>query len=110
MSTQMNTTPMKSEKIQKLSYDDLEAHAIECQDKLKELSEKYNELVREYINLKQSQVFIRLEFLFKVVNTPSMFTQKFINQCVEEIQELLTIPEETNADSKENTSQLQKNN
>lgn len=104
MSTQMNTTPMTSEKQEKLSYEDLQSYAIDCESKLKGLSEKYNELVREYINLKQSQVFIRLEFLFKVVNAPSMFSQNFINQCVEEIQELLTIPEEDKMKSKENTS------
>lgn len=76
------------------TYEELKNYAIECSSKLKEVSDKYDALVKEYITVRQSQVFARLEFLFKVINVPSMFPQDFLNQCIEEIQTLLTINEE----------------
>lgn len=46
-------------------------------------------------------MFRRLDYLFKVVENCHMFTQDFTEKCINEIVEVMTIPEEPTGNTKE---------
>ena len=48
-----------------------------------------------------SNMFKRLDYLFKVVENGHMFKQDFLEKCIAEIEEIMTVPEETEEDDKE---------
>ena len=65
----------------KMSYEELERIA--------------NEL---YVRLQQSDMtnmFKRLDYLFKVIKLKESFTPTFVERCVKEVEMMMTIPEET---------------
>lgn len=65
----------------KMSYEELERVA--------------NEL---YVRLQQSDMtnmFKRLDYLFKVIKLKESFTPTFVERCVKEVEMMMTIPEET---------------
>lgn len=78
-------TPEKDPK--KLSYDELENIAQQLSNQNRELYMKVQELNAE-------NMFKRLDYLFKVVENEIAFPQAFINNCVEEIQDMITLPKE----------------
>ena len=41
-------------------------------------------------------MFKRLDYLFKVVENGKVFKQEFLEKCITEIEELMTVPEEEN--------------
>lgn len=41
-----------------------------------------------------NNMFKRLDYLFKVVENAAMFDEAFVDQCIAEIKELMTPPEE----------------
>lgn len=71
----------------KLDYDQLNNAAQQlAQQNLK---------LRKYVQqLESSNFFARLEYLFKVLENSKMFTKEFVDSCVKEITESMTIPEE----------------
>ena len=76
------------EEKKKLSYEELENVAHQ-------LSEQSRQL---YAKLQQSElnnVYKRLDYLFKILEFRSCFEDSFINKCVNEIEEIMTIPEES---------------
>lgn len=75
----------------KLSYDELENAANEL---LMQNQQMYNELQKANM----ANVFKRLDYLFKVVEFNTAFNTEFVNTCVAEIEEMMTIKE---ADKKE---------
>lgn len=71
---------------QKMSYEELENVAAQ-------LSQQNQQL---YARLQQSEVsnmLSRLEFLFKVVKNATAFPAEFVEKCVAEIVDIMTIPE-----------------
>lgn len=68
----------------KLSYDELENAANEL---LMQNQQMYNELQKANM----SNVFKRLDYLFKVVEFNTSFNTEFVNSCVAEIEEMMTI-------------------
>ena len=50
-------------------------------------------------------MFKRLDYLFKVVENGHMFKQDFFEKCIAEIEELMTVPEET--DKEEETPDIE---
>lgn len=70
----------------KLSYDELENAANEL---LMQNQQMYNELQKANM----SNVFKRLDYLFKVVEFNTSFNTEFVNSCVAEIEEMMTIKE-----------------
>lgn len=70
----------------KLSYDELENAANEL---LMQNQQMYNELQKANM----SNVFKRLDYLFKVVEFNTSFNTEFVNTCVAEIEEMMTIKE-----------------
>lgn len=82
------------EKPKKLSYEELEQVAHQLSEQTRQL---YGQLQRENLN----NMFRRLDYLFKVVENCHMFTQDFTEKCINEIVEVMTIPEEPTGNTKE---------
>ena len=71
---------------EKMSYEQLENAAHQLSEQNRQLFTKLQE-----VNL--ANVFKRLDYLFKVVENGHMFKQEFLDKCLTEIEELMTIPE-----------------
>lgn len=52
------------------------------------------QLMHQLQNANMINMFKRLDYLFKVVENAAMFDEAFVDQCVEEIKELMTPPSE----------------
>lgn len=83
------------EQPKQLSYEELRNIAGQLQQQNMQLRRALNDL--NYENM-----FKRLNYLFKVVEIPHVFSDEFVGKCVSEIESLMTIPEEVEA--KENQS------
>lgn len=83
------------EEKKKLSYEKLEAVAVQFQNKSANL-----EMQLKSINM----TTLRLNYLFKVVENKDAFNTEFVINCVTEIEDLLTIEEDN---SKEDASNEQ---
>ena len=77
----------KDERPEKLSYEQLENVAHQ-------LSEQAKQLYMKLQATNMSNMFKRLDYLFKVVENGHMFKQDFLEKCIAEIEELMTVPEE----------------
>lgn len=79
---------------EKMSYEQLEQVAHQ-------LSEQTRQLYAKLQETNMFNMFKRLDFLFKVAELSHMFNTEFVTSCTQEIQELLTIPEENKEEVKE---------
>lgn len=73
-----------------IGYEDLKKIAIQYQQKCFALE-------KEVKNTKT--IFIRLDLLFKVLGLADKFSEEFVAQCAEEIEQLLTIPKKEEQES-----------
>ena len=87
----------KDERPEKLSYEQLENVAHQ-------LSEQTKQLYMKLQAANMSNMFKRLDYLFKVVENGHMFKQDFLEKCIAEIEEIITVPEET--DKEEETPDI----
>ena len=87
----------KDERPEKLSYEQLENVAHQ-------LSEQTKQLYMKLQAANMSNMFKRLDYLFKVVENGHMFKQDFLEKCIDEIEEIMTVPEET--DKEEGTPDI----
>ena len=87
----------KDERPEKLSYEQLENVAHQLSEQTKQL---YMKLQAANMN----NMFKRLDYLFKVVENGHMFKQDFLEKCIAEIEEIMTVPEET--DKEEETPDI----
>jgi len=71
----------------KLPYDELLKIANGLNRTNAELQNRLNDAML-------GNFFTRLEFLFKVLKYADKFTDDFVEKCIDEIQESMTIPEE----------------
>lgn len=90
----MQPTTKETERPAKMSYEQLENVAHQ-------LSEQARQLYSQLQKSNMTNMFKRLDYLFKVVENGHMFKQDFLEKCIAEIEELMTVPEETEKDSKE---------
>ena len=84
----------RDERPEKMSYEQLENVAHQ-------LSEQAKQLYMKLQAANMSNMFKRLDYLFKVVENGHMFKQDFLEKCIAEIEEIMTVPEETEEDDKE---------
>lgn len=56
------------------------------------LVEIRKQLIERMQMMDLSNAFKRLEILFKVIENAEMFSQEFVDNCVKEIEDLVTIP------------------
>lgn len=75
---------------EKMSYEQLENVA-------RQLHEQLQRAGQEIQRLNMGNVFQRLNYLFKVTKYSDKFSKEFVDKCVDEIESLLTIPEEEEA-------------
>ena len=95
---EMQPATKETEKPEKMSYEQLENIAHQLSEQARKL----------YSQLQQSNVtnmFKRLDYLFKVVENGHMFKQDFLEKCIAEIEEIMTVPEEPE-NSEEGTSSI----
>lgn len=91
---EMQPTAKETERPEKMSYEQLEQVAHQ-------LSEQARKLYSQLQQSNMTNMFKRLDYLFKVVENGHMFKQDFLEKCIAEIEELMTVPEETEEDNKE---------
>ena len=72
---------------EKLSYEQLEEVARQMEGQLRQVYATLQD-----VNM--NNLFKRLDFLFKVLETEHMFPLAFVQKCADEIKSILTIPEE----------------
>lgn len=87
--------PQETEQSQKMSYEQLEQVAHQLSEQARQL---YSQLQKSNL----TNMFKRLDYLFKVVENGHMFKQDFLERCVSEIEDIMTVPEESE-DNKEET-------
>lgn len=89
-----NTQKVEAMESKKMSYEELENVA-------RQLSEQTRQLYAKLQEMNMVNMFKRLDYLFKVVEFSDMFNTEFVTNCTQEIQDLLTIPEEKQEDKVE---------
>ena len=72
---------------EKISYEQLESVAHQ-------LSEQNRQLFAKLQELNMTNVFKRLDYLFKVIESGHMFKQDFLEKCIAEVESLMTVPEQ----------------
>ena len=87
------TVEMKTEK-KKFSYEELN-------DIASQLSQQNQQLYAQLQRVNMTNAFRRLDYLFKVVENGALFTPEFLDNCISEIEESLTIREENTEDNKD---------
>lgn len=75
-----------TEHTQKMSYEELENVAAQ-------LSQQNQQLYHKLQQADMANILSRLNFLFKVVENRSAFRKEFIEACVNEIENIMTISE-----------------
>lgn len=84
---------MKENKQQeKLSYEQLEGIAHQLSDQVRKMNGQIKEM-----NI--SNVMARIGILFKVLDNKDCFSTEFVQMCVDEIEDLIVIPEDENTSS-----------
>lgn len=78
--------PTPEERHQKMSYEQLENIAHQLSEQAKQLYARLQEA-------NMTNMFKRLDYLFKVVENAHAFSEEFVAKCVAEIEELMTVPE-----------------
>lgn len=66
----------------------------QCLKFIEALKSQNAQLMYQLQNANMTNMFKRLDYLFKVVENAAMFDEAFVDQCVAEIKELMTPPEE----------------
>lgn len=84
--TKMEIQSSNTVKTEKLSYEQLENVAHQ-------LSEQNKQLYARLQEANMVNIFKRMEYLFKVIENGHAFSNEFVNKCVSEIEDLMTIPE-----------------
>lgn len=78
--------PTPEERPQKMSYEQLENIAHQLSEQAKQLYARLQEA-------NMTNMFKRLDYLFKVVESAHAFSEEFVAKCVAEIEDLMTVPE-----------------
>lgn len=83
----MEENKVKNERPEKMSYEQLENIAHQ-------LSEQNKQLYMKLQSANMTNLFKRLDYLFKVIENSDKFNKEFVNKCLTEIESSMTIPEE----------------
>ena len=96
----MNPHVQETARPEKMSYEQLENVAHQ-------LSEQAKQLYAQLQAANMTNMFKRLDYLFKVVENGHAFSIDFLNKCIAEIEEHMTIPEEVEETDNENESKAE---
>lgn len=64
-------------------------------DVCNQLWQQNQQLTKKCQELDNFNMFKRLDYLFKVLDYPTLFDKKFVSTCAKEIKEIMVIPQET---------------
>ena len=78
----------ENKEVKKLSYEQLEQIANQYSEQARQLYLKLQE-----VNM--TNMFKRMDYLFKVVENNKVFSSDFVKKCINELEELMKLPEET---------------
>lgn len=78
----------------KLSYEELNQVASQLQEQNHLLHQRCGELINEINKRDASNLFKRMDYLFKVLDHADKFPADFVTSCSEEIIARMTIPAE----------------
>lgn len=95
----MTGKEVKKEENKKISYEDLQKAAGQLYQQNQQLIAKckqYEEQMQRFNNVE-----VRLHYLFEVLDKGSYFDSDFIDTCVNEVKEIMTIKEEPEEEIKE---------
>jgi hypothetical protein len=101
----MTGKEVKKEEPKKISYEDLQKAAGQLYQQNQQLIAKCKQYEEQMQRL--NNVEVRLHYLFEVLDKGSYFDNDFIDVCVNEVKEIMTIkeePEEENTEGKEGES------
>lgn len=87
------TVEMKPQNEKKYSYEELNNIAGQ-------LSQQNQQLYQQLQRANMTNMFKRLDYLFKVIENGVMFSAEFLDKCLKEIEETMTIEEEGEPDNK----------
>lgn len=90
---------VKKEEIKKISYEDLQKAAGQLYQQNQQLIAKCKQYEEQIQRL--NNVEVRLHYLFEVLDKGSYFDNDFIDVCVNEVKEIMTIKEEPEEENKE---------
>lgn len=93
---EMQPVTKETERPEKMSYEQLEQVAHQ-------LSEQARQLYSQLQKSNMTNMFKRLDYLFKVVENGHIFKQNFFEKCIAEIEELMTVPEVEEENKEEET-------
>lgn len=87
-----------SQNEQKISYEDLMNIARQQRQQLDKLGEEYSKLLEQVNQI--NGIEKRLYFLFEVIKCDK-FNKDFVDKCIEEVESIITLPEQTGKDTQE---------
>ena len=86
----------KADRPEKMSYEQLENIAHQLSEQCRDIYTKWQEAQKANKEMQQALSAInRADYLFKVLQYDYAFGEEFVNKCVKELEEFLTIPENT---------------
>lgn len=88
-----NTTQQEK----KLSYEELQETASQLSAQNQQIVAKFKELYAKHQELLQNNYFVRLEWLWRVIDKRDYFDESFVSKCMAEFKEIMmpTVEEET---------------
>lgn len=90
---EMTLKNKEEENPKKMSYEQLEQVAHQLSEQTRQL---YNQLQQSNM----TNMFKRLDYLFKVLENGSRFDKDFLDKCISEIKDIMTVPEGTEEEPK----------
>jgi hypothetical protein len=95
----MTGKEVKKEENKKISYEDLQKAAGQLYKQNQQLINKCKQYEEQMQRL--NNIEVRLHYLFEVLDKGSYFDNDFIDICVNEVKEIMTIKEEPEEENKE---------
>jgi len=95
----MTGKEVKKEETKKISYEDLQKAAGQLYQQNQQLISKCKQYEEQMQRL--NNVEVRLHYLFEVLDKGSYFDNDFIDVCVNEVKEIMTIKEKTEEENTE---------
>lgn len=95
----MTGNEVKKEETKKISYEDLQKAAGQLYQQNQQLIARCKQYEEQMQRL--NNVEVRLHYLFEVLDKGSYFDNDFIDICVNEVKEIMTIKEEPEEEIKE---------
>lgn len=99
-----STKKQVDNKVNKLSYEDLEAAANQIAAQFDAVRKENMNLKAQVQQLQLNDVYTELNFRFKVIENKSAFDPNFVDYCVNSIQEIM-LPRNPAAEEAENTEE-----